>query len=146
MNIGRIALASLGAAVAYFVYGFAMFAAWPSMKTEFKKYPGVYRTEESMMKVMPFGMIGILVSIAVVATLYAKIYGVGVGAALGTLDRLVSGVCFGALIGLFVVCVFVIHNFVNLNIGAKLTAYQAIAYFFQWLLVGAAIGAIYRPA
>jgi hypothetical protein len=24
--------------VAYFVYGFAMFAAWPSMKTEFMKY------------------------------------------------------------------------------------------------------------
>ena len=53
MNLVRIALASLGAAVAYFVYGFAMFAAWPSMKTEFKKYPNVYRTEESMMKVMP---------------------------------------------------------------------------------------------
>jgi hypothetical protein len=146
MNITRIALASLGAAVAYFVYGFAMFAAWPSMKTEFKKYPGVYRSEESMMKVMPFGMIGILVSIVVVAILYARIYGVGVGATLGTVDGLVSGVCFGALIGLFVVCVFVIHNFVNLNIGAKLTAYQAVAYFFQWLVVGAAIGAIYRPS
>jgi len=47
---------------------------------------------------------------------------------------------------LFVVCVFVVHNFVNLNIGAKLTAYQAVAYFFQWLVVGAAIGAIYRPS
>ena len=43
--------------VAYFAYGFAMFAAWPSMKVEFKKYPAVYRSEESMMKVMPFGMV-----------------------------------------------------------------------------------------
>ena len=43
MNYARIALASLGAMVTYFVYGFAMFAAWPSMKTEFLKYPNVYR-------------------------------------------------------------------------------------------------------
>jgi hypothetical protein len=45
MNFLRIALASLGGAVAYFAYGFAMFAAWPSMRTEFKKYPNVYRAE-----------------------------------------------------------------------------------------------------
>ena len=33
MNYARIALASLGAMVAYFVYGFAMFAAWPPNST-----------------------------------------------------------------------------------------------------------------
>jgi hypothetical protein len=56
-----------------------------------------------------------------------------------------SGACFGALIGLFVVCVFVIHNWVNLNIGVRLTVYQAIAYFLQWVVVGAAIGLVYKP-
>jgi hypothetical protein len=134
----RIALASLGATVAYFVYGFAMFAAWPSMKIEFKKYPNVYRSEESMMKVMPYGMVGILISIVVVAILYARIYPLGGG--------IMSGISLGALIGLFVVCMFVIHNYVNLNIGLKLTLYQGIAYFIQWLIVGAAIGLIYRPS
>ena len=146
MNLVRIALASLGAAVAYFVYGFAMFAAWPSMKTEFKKYPNVYRTEESMMKVMPYGMVGILVSIVVIAILYAKIYAVTAGAVPGPVAGLASGACLGALIGLFVVGMFVIHNYVNLNIGVKLTVYQGIAYFFQWLIVGAVIGLIYKPA
>ena len=150
MNLVRIALASLGAAVAYFVYGFAMFAAWPSMKTEFKKYPNVYRTEESMMKVMPYGMVGILVSIVVIAILYAKIRAAAVGpasgVALGAVPGLASGACLGALIGLFVVGMFVIHNYVNLNIGVKLTVYQGIAYFFQWLIVGAVIGLIYKPA
>ncbi len=53
MNYARIALASLGGMVVYFVYGFAMFAAWPSMKTEFLKYPNVYRPKDEMMKVMP---------------------------------------------------------------------------------------------
>ena len=74
MNYARIALASLGAMVAYFVYGFAMFAAWPSMKTEFMKYPNVYRPKDEMMKVMPYGMVAILIAIVVVAILYAHIY------------------------------------------------------------------------
>ena len=50
MNYARVALASLVAMVAYFVYGFAMFAAWPSMKTEYMKYPNVYRPKDEMIK------------------------------------------------------------------------------------------------
>lgn len=138
MNIARIALASLGATVAYFVYGFAMFAALPSMKTEFMKYPNVYRPREGMMKAMPYGMPAILISLVVVAVLYAKIYPAGGGIA--------SGPCLGALIGVFSVCTFVIHNYVNLNIGLRLTLYQGITYFIQWVLVGAAIGLIYKPS
>jgi hypothetical protein len=69
MNYARIAMASLGATVAYFVYGFVMFAAWPSMKNEFMKYPNVYRPKEEMMKVMPYGMMAILIGIVVVAIL-----------------------------------------------------------------------------
>ena len=138
VNYARLALAFLGATVAYFVFGFAMFAALPAMKTEFKKYPSVYRAEDRMMKLMPFGMLSILISIAVVAVLYAKIYPAGGG--------LASGAYLGALIGIFSVCTFVIHNYVNLNIGLALTLYQAIAYFIQWLVVGVAIGLIYKPS
>jgi hypothetical protein len=138
VNYARLALAFLGATIAYFAFGFAMFASLPAMKSEFMKYPNVYRSKDSMMKMMPFGMIAILISIVVVAVLYAKLYPVGGGIA--------SGVCLGALIGIFSVCTFVIHNYVNLNIGLKLTVYQGISYFIQWLIVGAAIGLIYRPA
>lgn len=137
MNYARIALASFGAMVAYFVYGFAMFAAWPSMKTEFMKYPNVYRPKDEMMKVMPYGMVAILIAIVVVAVLDAKIYAAGGG--------IVAGISLGALIGLFSVCTFAIHNYINLNIGLTLTIYQSVAYFFQWVIVGAAIGLIYRP-
>ena len=90
------------------------------------------------MKVMPFGMIAILVSIVVVAVLYAKIYSSGGGVA--------SGAALGALIGVFSLCTFVIHNYVNLNIGLKLTIYQGVCYFIQWVVVGMAIGLIYKPA
>ena len=127
MNYARIALASLGAVVAYFVYGFAMFAAWPSMKTEFLKYPNVYRPKDEMMKVMPYGMVAIFIAIVVVAILYAKIYTANGG--------IVAGIYLGALIGLFSVCTFAIHNYINLNIGLTLTIYQSVAYFIQWVIV-----------
>jgi hypothetical protein len=138
VNYVRIALASLGAIIAYFVYGFAMFAAWPSMKTEFMKYPNVYRPKDEMMKVMPYGMFAILIAIVVVAILYAKIYTASGG--------IVPGIYLGALIGIFSVCTFAIHNYINLNIGLTLTIYQSIAYFIQWVIVGAAIGLIYKPS
>lgn len=138
VNYAHIALASLGATVAYFAFGFALFAALPGMKCEFMKYPNVYRSQDSMMKLMPFGMVAILISIVVVAVLYAGIYPAG--------GSIASGAYLGALIGIFSVCTFVIHNYVNLNIGPALTLYQGIAYFIQWVVVGAAIGLIYKPS
>jgi len=138
VNYARIALAFLGGTVAYFVCGFTMFGALPAMKSEFMKYPNVYRSHDGMMKVMPYSVVSILISIVVVAVLYAKSYPAGGGIA--------SGVYLGALIGIFSVCTFVIHNYVNLNIGLKLTLYQGITYFIQWVIVGAAIGLIYKPS
>ena len=58
---------------------------------------------------------------------------------------LAAGAKFGTLIGLFAICAFVIHNYVNLNIGLRLTIGQAIAYFIEWVVVGIVIGAVYRP-
>jgi hypothetical protein len=108
------------------------------MKPEFMKYPNVYRSHDGLMKVMPYGMVAILISIVVVAVLYAKIYPASGGIA--------SGLYHGALIGIFSVCTFVIHNYVNPNIGLTLTLYQGIAYFIQRVIVGAAIGLIYKPS
>ncbi len=138
VNYASIALAFLGATVAYFACGFIMFAALPAMKSEFMKYPNVYRSHDGMMKVMPYGVIAILISIVVVAVLYAKICPAG--------GSIASGVYLGALIGIFSVCTFVIHNYVNLNIGLTLTLYQGVTYFLQWVIVGAAIGIIYKPS
>jgi hypothetical protein len=58
---------------------------------------------------------------------------------------LAEGARFGALIGVFSVCSFVVHNYVNLNIGLTLTVQQAIAYFIEWTVAGIMIGLIYRP-
>jgi hypothetical protein len=138
MNYSRIALAALGATVAYFVLGGILFSALPSLRKEFVKYPAVYRTQDDMKRVMPMGMISILVAIFVVAVLYAMAYPAGGG--------VLDGARFGALIGVFAVCGFALHNHMLLNIGIKLTVGQAITYFVQWLVVGIVLSLIYAPA
>jgi hypothetical protein len=91
-----------------------------------------------MKSVMPAGMLAMLVAMIVLVVLYAM-------ACRGT-SGAVEGTQFGVLIGLFAVCSFVIHNYVNLNIGLALTVMQSIAYFVEWVLTGLVIGLIYRPA
>jgi hypothetical protein len=138
MNYSRVALAGLGGTVAYFVVGGVLFAALPWLQKEFLKYPAVYRTQDEMKRVMPMGMISILVGIFVVAMLYAMAYPAGGG--------VLDGARFGALIGIFAVCGFALHNHMLLNIGIKLTVGQAISYFVQWLVVGIVISLIYAQA
>jgi hypothetical protein len=137
VNYIRILLAGLGATVAYFLIGGLAFAILPALRDEFRKYPAVYRTQEGIRAVMPLGMAGMFVSILALAVIYAMLDRSGSGVVLGAR--------FGALIGVFAVGAFVLHNYVNLNIGLKLTLQQAAAYFVEWTAVGAVIGLIYRP-
>jgi hypothetical protein len=49
-------------------------------------------------------------------------------------------------VGIFVVCAFVGHNFVILNLGGKLALELAASNFVQWIIVCVVIGLIYKPA
>ena len=137
MNFTRIALAALGGFVAYFATGGLVFVLAPWMKNEFMKYQSVYRPQDQMKKVMPIGMAGMFVGIGVLAVMYAMLYQGGSGFA--------EGARFGALIGLFAVGAFVVHNYLMLNIGGKLAFQQSVAYFLEWTVTGIVIGLIYRP-
>ena len=138
MNYLRVGLASVCAFVVYMGVGTLFFGVLPSLRSEFAKYPAVYRPREGQMSHLPIGMAAVLLSMVVLAVLYAKIYRGGSG--------LAEGASFGALIGLFAVGSFVLHNHVNLNIGLRLTTLSAIAYFIEWSLVGIVIGLVYKPA
>src|SRR5271169_5331359 len=96
MNLSRIALAALGAFVAYFAFGGVVFGLLPSLKNEFQKYPAVYRNHEGIKSVMPVGMAAMFVGMVVLAVIYSMLYQGGSG--------LVEGARFGALIGVFAVC------------------------------------------
>src|SRR5271167_1475285 len=135
MNYLSLGLAALGGTVASFGVGFLLFWLLPGLIKEGHKYPAVFRPKEEMMKVMPVGLVATFLSILVAAIIFAMIHPGGSGAA--------EGARFGVLIGIFVVCGFVLHNYVNLNIGLKLTVMQAVTYFVQWTIIGIVIGLIY---
>jgi hypothetical protein len=137
MNYSRLALAALGGTVASFAFGFLVLWLVPALINEAHKYPAVFRPKEKMMAVMPIGLVGTFISILVVAIIFAMIHQGGSGTT--------EGARFGVLIGIFVVCAFVLHNYVNFNIGLKLALGQAVAYFVQWTIIGIVIGLIYKP-
>jgi hypothetical protein len=138
MNFTRIALAALAGFVAYFILGGVLFGMLPFLRTEFQKYPAVYRSQEGQMKFMPLGMVAMLVAMLILAIMYAMLNQGG--------SRILEGARFGALIGIFSICSFVVHNYVNLNIGFRLTLQQAAAYLLEWIVAGIVIGLVYRPA
>jgi hypothetical protein len=137
MNYSRLALAALGGTVASFAFGFLVLWLVPALINEAHKYPAVFRPKETMMTVMPIGLVATFMAILVVAIIFAMTHQAGSGTT--------EGARFGILIGIFVVCAFVLHNYVNLNIGLKLALGQAAAYFVQWTIIGIVIGLIYRP-
>jgi hypothetical protein len=123
MNFSRIALAALCGFVTYFILGGLAFGLFPSLRNEFLKYPAVYRTQDGIKSHMAAGMAAMFVSVLALAVIYAMLYqgksSLGEGARFGAI--------FGALIGVFAVGSFVVHNYVNLNIGLNLTLQQAVA-------------------
>jgi len=137
MNYSSLALAALGGTVASFAFGFLVFWLLPGLIKEGHKYPAVFRPKEEMMKVMPVGFVATFMAILAVAIIFAMMHQGGSGTT--------EGARFGILIGIFVVCAFVLHNYVNLNIGLKLALMQAAAYFVQWTITGIVIGLIYKP-
>jgi hypothetical protein len=137
MNYSSLALTALGATVAYFAFGFLVLWLVPGLVKEARKYPAVFRPVEEMKTVMPIGMVATFIAILVAAIIFAMMHQGGPGIA--------EGLRFGALIGIFVVCAFVLHNYVNLNIGLKLVLGQAAVYFVQWTVIGMVIGLIYKP-
>ena len=136
MSYSSLGLAALGGTVAYFAFGFLVLWLVPALINESRKYSDVFRPKEEMMTVMPIGFVATFISILVVAIIFAMTHQGGSGTA--------EGACLGVLIGIFAVCA-VLHNYVNLNIGLKLTLMQAAAYFVQWTIIGIVIGLIYKP-
>src|SRR5712692_1744317 len=112
MNYSSLGLAALGGTVASFAFGFLVFWLLPGLIKEGHKYPAVFRPKEEMMKVMPIGFVATFMAILVVAIIFAMNHQGRSGTA--------EGARFGVLIGIFVVCAFVLHNYVNLSIGLKL--------------------------
>ena len=137
MSYPRIALAGLGATVAYFAIGFLLFAVL-SLADEVRHYAAVYRPPESMKRAAPVGMASLLLAMMALAALYALGFHDG--------SSVAQGLRFGLLVGVFAAGSFMLHNYVSLNIGLKLALLQSLASFVQWVGSGVVIALIYRPS
>jgi hypothetical protein len=139
MNYGRIGVAALAATIVFFVIGFL--GEGLLFRKDFSPNSNLYRSAETISKYMPMGMLSLLVAMFALSLIYASWFsGAGSGSALS------QGVRFGLLVGIFAACIHTITNFVTMNLGAKLSLEITMSTIVQWVLVGAVIAAIYKPA
>jgi hypothetical protein len=136
MNYGRLALAAVAATVVDAVYGFVVYGN--IISGEFARYPAIYRPSATQTGYLPLMFVGILFSMLVASYLYAKGYEGGNG--------LQEGMRFGVLIGLLMVGYVAGVNYATMNIGRRLAMSYALAGLVEWVVVGIAIGSVYRSA
>jgi hypothetical protein len=134
MNYTRIVIAAVVATVVDAVYGFLVWGR--VLAGEFGRYPGIYRPGDDV-SAFPLMFAGIFVGLLFASVIYAKGYEGGGG--------LAEGVKFGAIMGLFLAAYFSGVNYGTMRIGKKMALTYAAGGFGEWLLVGTAIGLVYKP-
>ena len=135
MNYTRLAIAALAATIVDGVYGFLVWGK--VLAGEFGRYPEIYRPDSDM-SAFPLMFAGIFLGMLVATWIYAKGYQGGSG--------LNEGLKFGVVMGLFMATYFAGVDYGTMRIGMKMAATYALGGFGEWLLVGLAIGLIYKPA
>jgi len=136
MNYGRLAGAAVAATVTDAVYGFLVYGTL--LKSEFERYPNVYRPADAGAAYLPYMFLGILVAMFAVTYIYAKGYEGGGGVA--------EGARFGVVLGIFASAFFAGVSYGTLNIGRKLTLFMACAGLVEWTINGIVIGLVYKGA
>ena len=136
MNLGRLVLAGLAATLAYYAYGFLVFGLL--IAEDYAPYAEVYRHGDAITKLMPLGMAGTFIAALALTVMYAR-------GQWGS-TALAGGARLGVLVGIVMVTVHVLGNYVSLNIGGVLALEQAAAVFVQWTIVCIVVAVVYRPA
>jgi hypothetical protein len=136
MDYKRLALAAVVAWVVDVFYGIGVWMLL--LGDEFAKYPAVFRSEAAMNANLPLMFAGGLLAMFVLAYVYAKGYEGGNG--------IQEGLRFGALISLFTLGFVSLGLYGTFNIEGGLALRAAVASFFETIVVGMVIGALYRPA
>ena len=136
MNYPRIVIAAIAATVVDAVYGFVVWGQ--ALNFEFARYPDIYRPSADQTAYLPLMFVGILIGMFFAAWIYAKGYEGGSG--------FLEGVRFGAIMGLLIGAYAAGVNYGIMRIGKKMALTYAGGWVGEWLLVGLAIGLVYRPA
>ncbi len=135
MNYTRLAIAAVAATIVDGLYGFLVWGK--VLAGEFGRYPDIYRPGDDM-SAFPLMFAGILIGMFFASWIYAKGYQGGSG--------LSEGLRFGLVIGLLQAAYSAGTSYGTMRIGMKMAATYAAGGFGEWLLVGLAIGLVYKPA
>ena len=135
MNYTRILIAAVVATVVDAVYGLTVWAN--VLHGEFARYPEIYRGggDTSGFVIM---FAGIFAAMLVASYIYAKGYEGGSAAA--------EGLKFGIVLALLMAIYIASTDYGTLRIGKKMMLTLLGGQFGEFLLVGLAIGLVYRPA
>ncbi len=133
MNYPRLAFAVIAATIANVAYGFIVYGNL--LTSSFLAQAGIYRSAEAQMANMPLGAAALLLAITAAAMIFAASAFRGVG----------GGLWFGLLLGVFAIGTNVVVDYATINMTDDHAARLLIATLGEWLVVGAVIGAIYRP-
>ena len=136
MNYARIVIAAIAATVVDAVYGFVVWGQ--VLSGEFARYPGIYRANADQTAYLPLMFVGVLVGMLFAAWIYAKGYEGRSGFA--------EGMRFGAVMGLLFGAYMAGVNYGIMRIGKRMALTYGVGWFGEWLLVGLAIGLVYKPA
>jgi hypothetical protein len=135
MNYGRLVIAAIVATVVDAVYGVVVWGM--VLNGEFGRYPEIYRPAGDM---SGFALMfaGILTAMLVVSWIYAKGYEGG--------SPLMEGLKFGVVLALLMAAYISSTHYGTMRIGKQMALTYAAGQFGEFLLVGLAIGLVYRPA
>ena len=134
MNYPRLVAAAVAGTVVDVAYGFLVWGM--VLNGEFGRYPEIYRPADDL-SALPLMIAGIFIGLLFATWIYAKGYEGGSG--------LMEGLKFGAVMGLFLAAYFSGVNYGTMRIGKKMALTYAVGGFGEWLLVGTAIGLVYKP-
>jgi hypothetical protein len=94
-----------------------------------------FRSDPEILRRLPIAFAAELVGFIIAASIYARLYAGGRG--------VIEGVRFGALVGLMLVSLVVVGQYVTLPISAALGVAQAFECLIAATVSGAIIGAVY---
>ena len=136
MNYGRLVLAAVVAMVVDLIYGYVVFGM--ALGSFMTAAPGVFRPLDAVTQHLPAMLGGTLLGMLAATAIYAKGYEGKSG--------LAEGIRFGLLVAIFAAGYFNIAGSAVMNYGLKLAAVNSIAGVGEWIIVGATIGLLYKPA
>ena len=135
MNMSRVAAAAVVAWVVDGLYGFVVYGQ--ALQSEFNRYPGVFRSTQTVMGNMPLMFAGMLIAFFALAYIFARGHEGGNGVA--------EGIRFGIVFGILMFGLISVGNYCVLNIGRKIAVEMAVAGFVESIIIGATLGLVYQP-